>query len=166
MSCGPFNNRGDDSISHHLRAHTRVPQLVYNSRDPLIVRASVAHLGASEELSGTPLLTSSRLNQNEKEAMTKLFHFDSVRTVLIGLAFIASLLIGEPFASGQQPPADPIRIVGAATLTGDPIPAERVPVGVDDDYKPSLGLMPDGELLLIAFHQHKKPDNKVLEQNL
>ena len=106
------------------------------------------------------------LDQNEKEAMTNLFHCDSVRSVLIGLALITSLLIGEPFASGQQRPADPIRIVGAATLTGDPIPAERVPIGEDDDYKPSLGLMPDGELLLTAFHQHKKPDNKVLEQNL
>ena len=88
--------------------------------------------------------------------MTNLFRCDSVTCVLIGLALIASCLIGEPFASGQQRPADPIRIVGAATLTGDPIPAERVPVGEDDDYKPNLGLMPDGELLLIAFHQHKK----------
>src|SRR5262249_27555003 len=42
----------------------------------------------------------------------------------------------------------------------------RIALGEDDDYKPCLGLMPDGELLLTAFHQHKKPEGKVLEQNL
>jgi hypothetical protein len=72
-------------------------------------------------------------------------------------------LIGAPMLVG---PSDQIKVVGATTLTGDPIPAERVALGEDDDYKPSLGLMPDGELLLTAFHQHQKPDKKVLEQSL
>jgi len=32
------------------------------------------------------------------------------------------------------------------------IPAERVPLGVEGDYKPNIACMPDGELLLTAFH--------------
>lgn len=43
---------------------------------------------------------------------------------------------------------------------------ERIPLGEPDDYKPCVARMPDGELLLTAFHQHKREDNKVLEQTL
>ena len=85
---------------------------------------------------------------------------------LAGLVVLAFCLIAEPVVAAQEQKPVPIRILGAMTLTGDPIPAERIPVGEDDDYKPSLGLLPNGELLLTAFHQHKQPGNKVLEQNL
>ena len=60
----------------------------------------------------------------------------------------------------------PISIANPATLTGEPIECERIPLGEDDDYKPDLVLLPSGELLLVAFHQHKKEGGKVLEQNL
>ncbi len=78
----------------------------------------------------------------------------------------AACLSGIPLFASPAGPDNPIRVISAMTLTGDPIPAERVALGEDDDYKPNLGLMPDGELLLTAFHQHKKPGNKVLEQTL
>ena len=86
------------------------------------------------------------------------------RSVAVVLVFSGAF--GIVLFAGAVGPNDPIRVAGVTTLTGDPIPAERVALGEDDDYKPSLGLMPDGELLLTAFHQHKKPGNKVLEQTL
>ena len=35
-----------------------------------------------------------------------------------------------------------------------------------DDYKPCIGWLPNGELFLVAFHQHKKDRGEVLAQNL
>ena len=35
---------------------------------------------------------------------------------------------------------------------------ERVPLGEPSDYKPCVAQLPDGELLLTAFHQHKQED--------
>jgi hypothetical protein len=46
------------------------------------------------------------------------------------------------------------------------IPCERVALGEPDDYKPCIARLPNGELLLTAFHQHKRDGNKVLEQTL
>jgi hypothetical protein len=84
----------------------------------------------------------------------------------IGTVFLLVGLITEPVYSGEPKHGDEIRVVGALTLTGDPIPGERIGLGEPDDYKPSLALMPDGELLLTAFHQHQLPNKKVLEQTL
>ena len=38
------------------------------------------------------------------------------------------------------------------------IAAERIPVGVPDDYKPCATLLPDGELLLVMFHGVQEGD--------
>src|SRR5262245_40469194 len=84
----------------------------------------------------------------------------------IGAALLLVGLLTEPVYSGEPKHGDEICVVGAMTLTGDPIPGQRVGLGELDDYKPSLALMPDGELLLTAFHQHQLPNKKVLEQNL
>jgi photosystem II stability/assembly factor-like uncharacterized protein len=69
-------------------------------------------------------------------------------------------------ASAQSSIQDSLRIVHRKTLAAETVECERVSLGDDDDYKPDLVLMPDGELLLVAFHQHKKEGGKVLEQNL
>ncbi|MBI2803672.1 MAG: exo-alpha-sialidase [Planctomycetes bacterium] len=66
----------------------------------------------------------------------------------------------------QQTQRDSVRVVNRTTLAADKIDCERVAVGDLDDYKPDLILLPSGELLLVAFHQYKKPGNKYLEQNL
>jgi len=59
-----------------------------------------------------------------------------------------------------------IEIVNPKTLPPTPIPCERIALGVPDDYKPCLAMLPSGELLLTAFHQHKREASKVLEQIL
>lgn len=68
----------------------------------------------------------------------------------------------SPTASGRAsiPIANPKRLAAAA------IPCERVPLGEGDDYKPCVARLPDGELLLTAFHQHKREGDRVLEQTL
>jgi hypothetical protein len=51
-------------------------------------------------------------------------------------------------------------------LPADPVRCERIALGEPDDYKPCVARMPDGELLLTAFHQHKRDGGKVMEQTL
>ncbi len=63
-------------------------------------------------------------------------------------------------------PIDQIRIENPRNLPAAGIACERVPLGEPGDYKPCVAQLPDGELLLTAFHQHKKEGGKVLEQNL
>ena len=59
-----------------------------------------------------------------------------------------------------------IEIVNPQSLPAVELECERIPLGVPDDYKPCIARMPDGELLLTAFHQHKREGNKVVEQTL
>ena len=47
----------------------------------------------------------------------------------------------------------PIRVNHPRRLPGWQLPAERIAIGRFGDYKPSLALLPDGELLLVAFHK-------------
>ncbi|MBI3411538.1 MAG: exo-alpha-sialidase [Planctomycetes bacterium] len=61
---------------------------------------------------------------------------------------------------------DSIAVVNRKALADDKIGCERIALGEDDDYKPDLIVLPNGELILIAFHQYKKEGGKVLEQNL
>ncbi|MDA1054891.1 MAG: sialidase family protein [Planctomycetota bacterium] len=44
------------------------------------------------------------------------------------------------------------------------ISAERIPLGISGDYKPSLALLPDGDLLLVMFNQVDKGGGKVREE--
>lgn len=95
------------------------------------------------------------------------FHEISRRDVLkAGLAAIPIGLCGPISAGRAGDPTDKIRIENPRSLPAADIPCERVPLGEPGDYKPCVAQLPDGELLLTAFHQHKKEGAKVLEQNL
>ena len=59
-----------------------------------------------------------------------------------------------------------IAIDNRKSLATDKLVSERVALGEPDDYKPCISHLPSGELLLSAFHQHKREGNKVLEQTL
>jgi hypothetical protein len=63
-------------------------------------------------------------------------------------------------AEESVPVSNPRRLAAAS------IAVERIAVGEPDDYKPCVARMPDGELLLTAFHQYKRDGDKVLEQTL
>jgi len=79
------------------------------------------------------------------------------------LVFVAALLLGPIHAAYA---ADLITIRNPKQLPADPMTCERIPLGEADDYKPCMARLPDGELLLTAFHQHKRDGNKVMEQTL
>ncbi len=59
-----------------------------------------------------------------------------------------------------------ISISDPKMLPADKLACERIPLGEADDYKPCIAQLPSGELLLTAFHQHKRNGDKVLEQTL
>ncbi|GDY10072.1 hypothetical protein LBMAG52_35580 [Planctomycetia bacterium] len=59
-----------------------------------------------------------------------------------------------------------ITVTDRKSLPTDKLIAERIPLGEADDYKPCIAKLPSGELLLTAFHQHKRDGNKVMEQTL
>ena len=59
-----------------------------------------------------------------------------------------------------------ISIANPKTLPAERLACERIPLGEADDYKPCIAQLPSGELLLTAFHQHKRAGEKVLEQTL
>jgi photosystem II stability/assembly factor-like uncharacterized protein len=59
-----------------------------------------------------------------------------------------------------------VEIASARSLPAAKLDCERVGLGEPDDYKPCIARMPDGELLVTAFHQHKREGNKVMEQTM
>ncbi|MFO0878173.1 MAG: DUF1501 domain-containing protein [Gemmataceae bacterium] len=71
--------------------------------------------------------------------------------------------VGSAFGADGPPT---VTIANPQRLSADPIPVERAPLGEADDYKPCIAQLPSGELLLTAFHQHKRDGNKVMEQTL
>ena len=79
---------------------------------------------------------------------------------LLTALLLAPLLTQAADADNTIAIQDPLR------LPPDPIPCERIAIGEPDDYKPCIARMPDGELLITAFHQHKREGNKVMEQIL
>ena len=56
-----------------------------------------------------------------------------------------------------------IRVVNPLTIGRDHLPAERIPLGVPDDYKPCVALMKDGDLALVAFHQYELEKPRIRE---
>lgn len=86
------------------------------------------------------------------------FRFASI-AVVVGAAFTAPLSV---FAED----ANIVAIVNSLRLPAEPISVQRVPLGEPDDYKPCIARLPSGELLLTAFHQHKRDGGKVMEQML
>lgn len=80
-------------------------------------------------------------------------------------ARLGLLLIGLASAAvGAEP--EPITVTKPKRLPEAPIACERIALGEADDYKPCVAMLPDGELILTAFHQHRKDNGKVLEQTL
>jgi pimeloyl-ACP methyl ester carboxylesterase len=72
----------------------------------------------------------------------------------------------SPSAAAAEAATDSIRVADRKELPFDTFPCERIALGEPDDYKPCLALLPGGELLMTAFHQHPREGGKVLEQDL
>jgi len=81
---------------------------------------------------------------------------------LHGLIF-AALIITTAVTQAEDPLTS-FPVHKPRRLSDSPIPCERVALGEADDYKPCVARLPNGELLLSAFHQHKRDGIKVMEQ--
>jgi hypothetical protein len=88
----------------------------------------------------------------------------SIRLRLAALLFCACIITSPSPAADAAASFAPVH--NPLRLPPDPIPCERIALGEPDDYKPCIARMPDGKLLLTAFHQHKREGNKIMEQAL
>ena len=66
--------------------------------------------------------------------------------------------LDHPFDSAQD--RTPIRVNNPRRLGAWQLPCERVPVGVPRDYKPSMALLPSGELVMVGLWQERLPDGE------
>ena len=71
------------------------------------------------------------------------------------IIMLSSLLFLQCGNKEKQVWTDTIKIKNRKLLSMDAIPAQRIPLGIPDDYKPCIARLPDDELLLVAFQQHE-----------
>jgi len=77
----------------------------------------------------------------------------SIAPVLLLVSLGAALCQACRKVEAPATATDDIKVVNPKRLSVSAIPAQRVPVGIPGDYKPVVAMMPDGELLAVAFHQ-------------
>ena len=80
------------------------------------------------------------------------------RRVILLLLLVAFFATARPGFT-----QDEIKVLNPRTMKVSTLPAERIPVGIAGDYKPCIAVMPDGEVLLVAFHGVKLGGTKIRE---
>ena len=80
----------------------------------------------------------------------------SVSESLVLAATAATAVATGGCGSGALQSADPVRVVNSKAIGKTQLVSERVPIGIPEDYKPCIARLPDGELLLVAFHAPRK----------
>lgn len=90
---------------------------------------------------------------------------DGGRTALVLLTWIFLGCLTQ-IAMAQSPAPGKVAIANRQAFAVDQIDCERIPLGEPDDYKPCIAQLPSGELLLTAFHQYPRDNQKVMEQTL
>ena len=66
--------------------------------------------------------------------------------------------------AGHGVAQDFIEVRSPRTLSVDKISCQRIPLGEVEDYKPTIVLMPDGELVLSMFTGRRLENGKIAEQ--
>src|SRR5262245_60203695 len=83
-------------------------------------------------------------------------------SLAVTVSSASSALVGAEPAKKQPVYTNlPIRINNPRNLGAWQIPAERIVLG--EAYKPSMALLPSGELVMVALYQDRLPNNKVRE---
>lgn len=57
----------------------------------------------------------------------------------------------------------PIQVLNPRTFSDWSSPAQRIPLGIPGDYKPSLALLPSGELVMVALYSETRQDGSFRE---
>jgi hypothetical protein len=78
------------------------------------------------------------------------------------LAILMLFWLGPATARAQ----DDIKVVNPSKLQASSLPTQRIPLGIPGDYKPCVAVMPDGEVLLVAFRSTKQGEKKFREDIL
>ncbi len=81
---------------------------------------------------------------------------------LLSLSPLSRLSTACPNDAAQ----DFIPVLNPRKLRTNQIPAQRIPVGAVDDYKPCIAILPSGELLLVAFHNFPAENKRFIERIL
>ena len=74
---------------------------------------------------------------------------------------ICSATAGHAVAQDSK---DFIEVRSPSMLAVDKIPCQRIPLGEVEDYKPTIVLLPSGELLLSMFTGRRLENGKIAEQ--
>jgi len=78
---------------------------------------------------------------------------------ILQTAVVVMLLGAVPTGAGQvafgEEASEPVAIRNPSHSSVRSIPAERIALGVPDDYKPCVVQCKNSDLLLVAFHQYK-----------
>lgn len=57
----------------------------------------------------------------------------------------------------------PVRVYNPRYLKAWQLPAQRIPLGIPGDYKPSLAMLPDGEIVMVALYNEPVGEGKIRE---
>ena len=84
---------------------------------------------------------------------TSLFHPASFNLLKKTLVIFMSLgLSFQSCALDSLNPSDQVEVKSPSFLPSNFLPAKRIPIGIPGDYKPCIAKLPNGNLLLVAFH--------------
>lgn len=90
-----------------------------------------------------------------------------VRTTMLRKPLLIALLClccgGALFSADSI--EEPVRVLRPRVIPTEVLPVERTPFGVPDDYKPCVVHLGAGELLAVAFHQHRL-EGKALREDM
>lgn len=75
---------------------------------------------------------------------------------LVLSATAATAVTAVGCGAGNLQSDDPVRVLNPKAIGKTQLVSERIPIGIPEDYKPCIARLPDGELLLVAFHAPRK----------
>ena len=92
-----------------------------------------------------------------------------VRRLLIVVCGFAWGTAGNLFCAVADPADDTLKrtdrnalpVLNRKVLTADSIPAERIPLGIPNDYKPSIARLKGGQLFIVGFCYGGQPSNEL-----
>ena len=87
----------------------------------------------------------------------------TAQRLLLTTMMLTTLIVLACTIEASPEADDSIQVLNPMTIGADRLPAQRIPLGLPGDYKPCVARLPNGELLLVYFHQVKLADGKIQE---
>ena len=88
---------------------------------------------------------------------TSLFHLTPFNFLTKILVIVVGLVLSFQSCALDTPkPSDRVTVRYPHSLPTNSLPAKHIPIGIPGDYKPCIAKLPNGDLLLVAFHAPSK----------